>query len=167
MARSYARTSRRLGRRGKNQPPGEPEDHALGRSQGGFGTKLHLICDGAGTPIAVAVGPGQQHETQQAIPLLEEATAWPEQPAKVAGDKGYSSAGLRNWLQQRDIDAVIPYRHDEMGPRTYDREAYRERPVIERTLKRLRRYRRVATRYEKLASSYLAMVTIAMVVEWI
>src|SRR5439155_975632 len=84
-----------LGRRKKNPPDGEPEDHALGRSQGGFGTKLHLICDGEGTPIAVAVGPGQEHETQQAIPLLEEATAWPEQPAKVAGDKAYSAGWLR------------------------------------------------------------------------
>jgi hypothetical protein len=72
-------------------PAGEPPDPALGRSQGGFGTKLSLICDGSGTPLAVAVGPGQQHETPQAIPLLEEALAWPEQPAKVAGDKGCSA----------------------------------------------------------------------------
>jgi transposase len=74
----------------------------MGRSQGGFGTKLHLICDGEGTPIAVAVGPGQEHETQQAIPLLEEALAWPEQPAKVAGDKEYSAGWLRDWLKERD-----------------------------------------------------------------
>ncbi len=80
---------------GKKGPAGEPEDPALGRSQGGFGTKLSLVCDGAGTPIAVAVGPGQKHETQQAIPLSEEALAWPEQPAKVAGDKGYSAGWLR------------------------------------------------------------------------
>jgi len=72
-------------------PTGEPDDHALGRSQGGFGTKLHLVCDGDGTPLAVAVGPGQEHETQRAVPVLEEALAWPEQPAKVAGDKGYSA----------------------------------------------------------------------------
>jgi hypothetical protein len=51
-------------------PPGEPEDHALGRSQGGFGTKLTLVCDGEGTPLAVAVAPGQEHETQQFIPAL-------------------------------------------------------------------------------------------------
>jgi transposase len=89
---------------------------------------------------------------------------WPE---AVAGDKGYSASELRNWLHARDIDAVIPYRQDEMGPHTYDRAAYRERPVIERAFNRLKRYRRIATRYEKVASSYLAMVTIAMILEWL
>ena len=88
-------------------------------------------------------------------------------PDAVAGDKGYSSAELRNWLLQRDIIAVIPDRTDEMGSRDYDRDLYRERPVIERTINRLKRFRRLATRYEKLASSYLAMVTIATILEWL
>src|SRR5438552_7554646 len=114
-APSSERTSRRRGRRERNPPLREPEDHALGRSQGGFGTKLHLVCDGEGTPIAVAVGPGQEHETQQAIPLLEKATAWPEQPAKVAGDKGYSAGWLREWLQERGIEAVVARRQNENG----------------------------------------------------
>jgi len=89
---------------------------------------------------------------------------WPE---AVAGDKGDSSAEIRNWLTAHEIDAVIPYRDDEMGDHTYDRDAYRERPMIERAINRLKRDRRIATRYEKLASSYLAMVTIAMVLEWL
>jgi len=89
---------------------------------------------------------------------------WPD---ALAGDRGYSSAELRNWLLQRDIEAVIPYRVDEMGPHMYNRALYRERPIIERTINRLKRFRRVATRYEKLASSYLAMVTIAMILEWV
>jgi hypothetical protein len=80
----------------------------LGRSQGGFGTKLHLICDGEGTPLAVAVGPGQEHETQQAIPLLEEATAWPEQPAKAAGDKAYSAGCLNRPIQAGRAQTVKP-----------------------------------------------------------
>lgn len=63
--------------------------------------------------------------------------------------------------------AVIPYREDEGGDHAYDREADRERPVIERAINRLKRYRRIATRYEKLSSSYLAMVTIACVLEWL
>jgi len=89
---------------------------------------------------------------------------WPD---ALAGDRGYSSAELRNWLLQRDIEAVIPYRVDEMEPHDYNRDLYRERPIIERTINRLKRFRRVATRYEKLASSYLAMVTIAMILEWL
>ncbi len=119
----------------------------------------------SGKPLVVEVTAGQRHESPQAIPLLEQSLdrMWPD---AVAGDKGYSASDLRNWLQAREIDAVIPYRADEMGDHAYDREAYRERPVIERTINRLKRYRRIATRYEKLARSYLAMVMIAMILEW-
>lgn len=89
---------------------------------------------------------------------------WPD---AVAGDKGYSASELRNWLAEREIKAVIPYRSDEMGDHAYDHEAYRGRPVIERTINSLKRFRRLATRYDKLADSYLAMVTLAMILEWI
>ncbi len=84
---------------------------------------------------------------------------WPE---AGAGDKGSSASALRNWLQARDIEPVIPYREDESGDHASDREADRERPVIERTINRLKRSRRIAT----LARSDLAMVTIAMILEW-
>ena len=114
----------------------------------------------------VALTAGQRHESPQAIPLLEASLdrMWPD---AIAGDKGYSANDLRTWLQAHDIDAVIPYREDESGDHAYDREAYRERPIIERAINRLKRYRRITTRYEKLASSYLAMVTIAMIFEWL
>src|SRR5262245_33596931 len=76
---------------GKKGPADEPEDHGWVRSQGGFSTKLHLIWDGAGTPMAVTISPGQRHETQQFVPLMEEVVAWPILPERVAGDKGYSA----------------------------------------------------------------------------
>jgi transposase len=125
---------------------------------------LHLICDGEGTPIAVAVGPGQEHETQQAIALLEEATGWPEQPAKVAGDKGYSADWLREWLRERGIEAVIASRKNEKAHRRkFDKKTYRRRNIIERCISSLKWFRRVATRYEKLATHYLGMVTVAII----
>lgn len=85
----------------------------------------------------------------------------------LAGDKAYSTIDIRNWLTGHEITAVIPYKDNETGPKDYDREAYRERPIIERTINRLKRYRRIATRYEKLATTYLAMVTIACILEWL
>ncbi len=113
----------------------------------------------------VALTAGQRHESPQAIPLLDQALErmWPE---AVAGDNGYSATELREWLDDREIAAVIPTRDNE-ADQAYDREAYRERPLIERTLNRLKRFRRIATRYDKLASSYLAMVTIACILEWL
>lgn len=136
----------------------------MGRSQGGFGTKLHLICDATGTPLAVAVSPGQEHETQRVMPLLEEATAWPEQPAQMAGDKGYSADWLRAWLREHNIIPVIPYKVNEHGAaKRFDKKTYRRRNIVERCVGSLKWFRRVATRYEKLAVHYLAMVTIAII----
>lgn len=109
---------------------------------------------------------GQRHESTQAVALLE-ATLERMWPDAVAGDKAYSTSEVRNWLTPREIAAVIPYRDNEAGPRTYDRDAYRERPIIERTINRLKRYRRIATRYEKLAVTYLAMLTLACILEWL
>lgn len=119
-----------------------------------------------GKPVACTLTAGQRHESPQAIPLLEQGLErlWPD---AVAGDKGYSATALRDWLDAREIDAVIPKRADQGGPDAYDRNLYRERPRIERTINRLKRYRRIATRYEQLASSYLAMVTIACILEWL
>lgn len=61
---------------------------------------------------------------------------------------------------------MIPSREDESGPQAYDRALYRERSMIERAINRLKRYRRIATCYDKTASSYRAMVTIACMLEW-
>jgi len=124
------------------------------------------VTERSGKPIVVALTAGQRHESPEAIPLLERALhrMWPE---ALAGDKGYSSSDLRNWLGEREIEAVIPYRKDEMGPHDYDKDLYRERPKIEQTINRLKRFRRVATRADKLATSYLAMVTLAMILEWL
>ncbi len=119
-----------------------------------------------GKPIASALTAGQRHESTQAIPLLERATAhlWPN---AVAGDKGYNSSALRNWLLHREMEGVIPYRADKRGARQYDWALYHERSRIERLINRLKRFRWIATRDDKLAISYLAMVTIAMILEWL
>jgi len=124
------------------------------------------VTERRGKPIVGALTEGQRHESPQAIPLLEQALhrMWPD---AVAGDKGYSSTDIRNWLQSREIETVIPRRKDETAPNVYDRALYRERARVEQAINRLKRWRRVATRYEKLAASYLAMVTIAMILEWL
>jgi transposase len=125
-----------------------------------------LISDRQGKPVVVALTEGQRHECPEAVPLLERMAhrMWPE---ALAADKGYSSADLRNWLAVGDIEGIIPYRRDETGPKQYDRARYHARGIIERNFNRLKRFRRVATRYDKLASSYVAMVTIAMILEWL
>jgi transposase len=95
---------------------------------------------------------------------MEEATAWPEQPAKVAGDKAYSAGWVREWLRERGIKPVIPHQKNEKGRRgKFNRKSYRRRNAIERCINSLKWFRRVATRYEKLATHYLAMVNLAII----
>jgi transposase len=146
---------------------GEPEDHALGRSRGGYGTKLHLVTDGNGVPLAAIVSPGQRHESIYFEAVMDAAHLRAEQwPAAVAGDKGYSYPRIRRWLEQHHGVAAIPRRRDQLlcdGYPPFDCLLYRRRNVVERCIGWLKECRRVATRFEKLAGSFLAMVKLAMI----
>jgi transposase len=117
---------------------------------------------------------GQRHEAPQVPALLERgAVARPRgrprlRPDRVAGDKGYTGRPVRHYLRRRGIRAVIPRRATESrrGVR-FDREAYRERNVVERTINRLKQHRAIATRYEKLQETYHALLTIACILLWL
>jgi transposase len=155
----------------------EPQDHALGRSRGGFGTKIHLVSDGGGLPLAVELSAGQAHESRFATDVLDavrikQPTGRPRQrPDRVAGDKGYSYTHIRAWLRAKHIKVVIPERKDQQErrasrpgrPLSFDRQAYRRRNVVERCVGWLKEARRVATRYEKLAVHYLGVLKLAMI----
>lgn len=152
---------------------GEPADHALGRSRGGYGSKVHLVCDGRGVPLAMTVTAGQAHESKQVeavmgrVKLRGVGRGRPRcRPLKLAGDKGYSYARVRRWLRSRGIKAVIPRRKDQHpgdGRVNFDRVAYRRRAVVEQCIGWLKECRAVATRFEKLAVNYETTVKLAMV----
>lgn len=118
--------------------------------------------------------PGQRHEATQVTPLLARgAVARPRgrprrRPERVAGDKGYTGRKIRRELRRRGIGAVIPRLKTEprRGVR-FDRAAYRERNKVERLINRLKQHRAIATRYEKLAAHYAALVTIACILLWL
>ena len=124
--------------------------------------------------MVVAISPGQRHESRF-VPLLLErgrvkrpGRGRPRlRPRRVAGDKGYSYRSVRAYLRRRGIGAVIPTRSDQRRNPRFDRAAYRERSRVERTINRLKQFRRVATRYEKRAANYLAMVTLAAITLWL
>src|SRR5712664_3347819 len=99
-----------LGRRGREKGGSEePVDHALGRSRGGFGSKLHLVADGHGLPLAVHVTAGQINECTQFEEVMNRVRIGRcTRPEAVAGDKGYSFTAIRDWLRGHSIKAVIP-----------------------------------------------------------
>jgi transposase len=118
---------------------------------------------------------GQRHEAPQVPALLEHGavarlhSGRPRtRPDRVIGDKGYTGQPVRAYLRRRGIGAVIPRRRTEArrGVR-FDRAAYRERNIIERTINRLKQHRAIATRYEKLEASYHALLTIACILLWL
>jgi transposase len=118
---------------------------------------------------------GERHEQTAFVPLMERgAVKRPggrgrprRRPQRLVGDKGSSSRKVRRYLRQQGIGATIPKKRDERPQRVFDRALYRERNRVERCINRLKQYRRVATRYEKLAVTYLAMVTIAAILIWL
>ena len=117
----------------------EPQDHALGRSRGGFGTKAHLVTDGHGIVLAVWVTPGQRHESQAFATVMARAKrprragrrCWPR---RVGADKGYSYPGIRAWLRRRRLGGVIPTRKGQPRDESFDRAAYRRRSRVEQVV---------------------------------
>ena len=153
----------------------DAESEALGYSNGGFSTKIHFRCEGNGWPVTFLLLVGQRHESV----LFETLMAQGEvkqvgqgrlrlRPHRVAADKAYTRQPIRTYLQRRGIGAVLPRRANESRQGTrFDRQAYRERNRIERTINRLKQFRRVATRYKKRAENYLAMLTMAEILLWL
>jgi transposase len=147
---------------------------ALGRSRGGFSTKLHLRGDARGRPVAFHLTAGQRHDLIGVGPLFERGVLrtgrrgrprW--KPEAVIADKAYSAAWLLDALRRKGITPVIPSRSDQPGNPDFDRETYRRRNLVERLVAKLKQFRRVATRYEKLDPHYLAFIQIASVVLWL
>lgn len=88
-------------------------------------------------------------------------------PRRTAGDRGYSSPAARRRLRQRRIEPMIPTRKKQPRQLDLDKAAYRERNKVEQLIGRHKQYRRIATRYEKRAAHYLAMVTLGMTMLWL
>ena len=153
---------------------GIPEAEALGRSKGGFSTKIHARAEGTGKPITFILTPGQRHETQVFEPLMEQGEVRgvgrgrPRlRPQRVVGDKGYSSGKIRGYLRRRGIRFTIPRRLDEKHRGPFSRAIYRLRNRVERLFNRMKQFRRVATRYEKRGENYLTVLIIVAITLWL
>ena len=168
----------------KRQPV-EPVDHAIGRSRGGLTTKLHTLVDGNGLPLVIEAGPGQGGDSPMLPVLLgylRVARCGPGRPrtrpdALLAG-KAYSSRAHRQLLRERGITTVIPERADQQGhrlrrgsaggrPVSYDTDRYKDRNVIERSYEKLKQWRGLATRYDKLAVIFRGAAVLRSIVLWL
>jgi transposase len=126
----------------------------VGRSRGGRNTKIHALADAKGRLIAILLTGGEAHDCPVAERLLERV----EPAENMLGDKAYDSNELRDELNQRGTKPVIPNRSNRKRLFSFSKRLYKLRWRIESAFNRLKDFRRIATRYDKLARNYLASV---------
>jgi transposase len=163
----------RCRRRGKGDPI-EPVDHALGRSRGGLTCKIHILCDRDGHPLHFHLTAGQTHEAsvfdtlmvgadEELIDEEGEPVAW---PVALAGDKGYRADWIDEYLLELGITPVIPSKINQdrdARPVEFDKDAYRDRNIVERLIGWLKECRRIFSRFEKTAKNFGGMIRMAFI----
>ena len=135
----------------------------MGRSRGGLTTKIHALVDANGLPIAIKLTEGQAHDGRSADNMLDGL-----HPGQILlADRAYDSNALRNATAAQGAWANIRPMPHRVEPPAFSRFLYRYRNLVERFFNKLKHYRAVATRYEKHAANYLALIKLASVRIWL
>jgi putative transposase len=125
-------------------------------------TKIHAGTDALGLPVRLIAGPGQQNDAARGDDLIDGLKA-----QAVLADKGYDSDHLRQKIKAQGGQPVIPPRRHRKTPLPYDKHLYKERNAVERFFNKLKHFRRVATRYDKLLANFIGFIKIAAIAIWI
>ena len=125
-------------------------------------TKRHVAVDALGNPLRIMLSAGQIADIEQAGALIKDLRA-----QSVVADKGYDSDAFVETVTAQGSQAVIPPRSNRLNPHTFDRHIYKSRNLIERFFNRIKQFRRIATRYDKLAQSFLSFVHLACAFVWL
>jgi transposase len=137
---------------------------ALGRSRGGLSTKIHAGCRDERTGVALVLTAGHCHESPVFEMVLTQVSPAPPLTHAIM-DKGYDSPGIREQLLAHDIVPVIPPKNNRTTAIDYDHDLYKLREKVDRFFNKLKPFRRIATRYEKLSQTFLALIH--LVAAWI
>jgi transposase len=126
-------------------------------------TKIHALVDALGNPAGFHLTPGQAHDLDGADVLLPELEA-----GALLADKAYDAdKRVIEPLQEAGIEAVIPPKANRKQPRSYDKDLYKARSLIENFFCKLKQFRAIATRYDKTARNFLAAIHLAAAVIWL
>jgi transposase len=134
----------------------------LGRSRGGFSTKIHVGVDALGNPLRFILTPGQTHDSTQAESLMNGYDY-----DRVLADKSYDADEILQLIAAQGAEAVIPPRAHRKEQREYDKHWYKERHLVECFINKIKHYRRIFSRFEKLAKRYLGFLSFAGALIWL
>jgi transposase len=134
----------------------------LGRSRGGFSTKIHVTVDGLGNPLRVRVTPGQRHDSTQALEMLVDLDF-----EYVIADRGYAGQPVVEWIAASGAVPVIPPHQRANVQREYDRWLYRERHLVECFINKIKHFHRVFSRFDKLAGRFLGFLHFVSALIWL
>ncbi|QHW28166.1 IS5 family transposase (plasmid) [Rhizobium leguminosarum bv. viciae 248] len=147
---------------GARKVKGGGDAQGLGRSRGGLSTKIHAATESLGLPVRLIASPGQRNDIAFAHDLVEGIQA-----AATIADKGYDADHLCDKITETGADVVIPPKRNRKLQRHYDADLYKERNRIERFFNKLKQFRRVATRYDKLLANFMGFVKLAAIAIWL
>ena len=136
----------------------------IGISRGGKNTKIHALVDGLGNPIRLIFTSGEVHDSKQGIPLLQ---GFDLSNSAVLGDKAMGSIEILTYIRKANAKVVIPPKVNAKNPWDCDYSHYKERHLVECFFNKIKHFRRIATRYDKLSSMFQAFVYLAAIMLWL
>ena len=140
------------------------ENKAIGRTKGGLNTKIHAIVDGLGNPVAFLLSAGNNNDSTHAIELMDMTDI---AGSNLLGDKAYGTKEILAYIQEHGAVVVIPPKSNTKEPWPVDYYLYKERHLVECFFQKIKWFRRIATRYDKLDRSFLAFVYMAAIMVWL
>ena len=129
-------------------------------SRGGKTTKIHALVNEHFQLVGISLSGGNVHDSLMAIKVLSKVTL---EGKKILADKGYCSEEIRNFISQEKAEVCIPDKSNAVVIHNFDKELYKSRNIIERFFQRIKNYRHVATRYDKLSNCFLNFIILAAV----
>ena len=136
---------------------------SIGKSRGGWNTKIHLVAADARTAITFALSPGHAHDAPEGRELLRDLGSFPGMA--VIMDRAYEGNETRQLVLALDMVPVVPPKSNRVDPWRFDRTLYKKRNEIERLFRRMKGYRRIFSRFEKLDAIFLGFLAFAFIVE--
>lgn len=147
---------------GARQAQGGQAEQALGRSVGGFSTKIHVTVDALGNPLRLLLTGGQRADSTQAITLLEGFAF-----DAVLADRGYDTDKILDFLDQNEAEVIIPAKKNRLIQRQTDWHTYKARHLVECFMNKIKQFRRIFSRFDKYASRYMSFLSFASALIWL